>query len=321
MYDRTRNSRLLVSKDYSYDGDANMKRRKLQDDNTTTTAMVSESQETEPLMPTFTYLNVTSPSPAICHCALNRPPVNALNTAVWTELLALLTHLEAHAFPTHTTVLLFTSQSRGDIFSAGNDLKEVFVPATTEERFHHFWNTSTTFLSRLYVSPLTTIAALRGATPAAGCILSLCCDVRIALHDVSMGLNEVAIGLTVPAYWARVFLRTANSRAQAERLLLTGDMLTAREAKELGVVDEIVQGDKADLHDRALTIATEWAKRGRVAHSRAQTKRNMHEDFAADWLNSAAEEASSAWQMLSNPRTIGLLGVIMQNLRKRPARM
>ena len=46
-----------------------------------------------------------------------------------------------------------------------------------------FWITSNKFLQRLYVSPLVTVAAIRGACPAGGCCLSLCCDHRVMSRD------------------------------------------------------------------------------------------------------------------------------------------
>lgn len=283
--------------------------------------MVSEQSSTSSHMPVFKYLKVSEPAPAVCHCALNRPPVNAIDTEVWTELLMLLTHLEKHAFPEETRVLLITSAARGPIFSAGNDLNEIYVPATTEIQFRHFWHISTTFLSHLYTTSLTTIAALRGATPAAGCAIALCCDVRLAQQDATIGLNEVAIGLSVPFFWARLFLRVANSRARAERVLATGDMISAQQAHQIGIVDVVVEGAAEQLLHDAIALADQWAMRF-GAEGRAVTKRNIRSDFAADWLDYANEEARVAWRQLSNPQTVDALEKILRKLGKmRPARM
>ncbi len=51
-------------------------------------------------------------------------------------------------------------------------------------RYRDFWVTSNVFLARLYCSPLVTIAAIKGACPAGGCCLSLCCDMRIMTEQV-----------------------------------------------------------------------------------------------------------------------------------------
>jgi hypothetical protein len=49
------------------------------------------------------------------------------------------------------------------IFSAGNDLGELFAPGTSRERYKRFWATSQEFLCQLYVTPLVTVSAIRGA--------------------------------------------------------------------------------------------------------------------------------------------------------------
>lgn len=49
------------------------------------------------------------------------------------------------------------------IFSAGNDLGELFAPGTSRERYKRFWAVSQEFLCQLYLSPLVTVAAIRGA--------------------------------------------------------------------------------------------------------------------------------------------------------------
>ena len=51
-------------------------------------------------------------------------------------------------------------------------------------RYTDFWVTSNVFLARLYRSPLVTVAAIKGACPAGGCCLSLCCDLRVMTEQV-----------------------------------------------------------------------------------------------------------------------------------------
>ena len=51
-------------------------------------------------------------------------------------------------------------------------------------RYRDFWVTSNVFLARLYRTPLVTIAAIKGACPAGGCCLSMCCDVRVMTEQV-----------------------------------------------------------------------------------------------------------------------------------------
>ena len=67
-------------------------------------------------------------------------------------------------------------------------------------------------------SPLVTIAAIRGACPAAGCNIALCCDHRIMTAQGYIGLNEVAIGISVPEMWCNLMGRTIG-QGPASQLL------------------------------------------------------------------------------------------------------
>lgn len=99
-------------------------------------------------------------------------------------------------------------------------------------RYRDFWVESNQFLARLYRSPLVTIAAIRGACPAGGCCLSLCCDLRIMADGSGhIGLNEVAIGISVPLYWARLMARVVG-QASAERLCQFATLVAPQEAKK-----------------------------------------------------------------------------------------
>ena len=65
-------------------------------------------------------------------------------------------------------------------------------------RYREFWVVSNQFLARLYRTPLLTLAAIRGACPAGGCCMALCCDLRFMVDGPGhIGLNEVR----VPEHW------------------------------------------------------------------------------------------------------------------------
>ena len=60
-------------------------------------------------------------------------------------------------------------------------------------RYTDFWVTSNVFLARLYRSPLVTLAAIKGACPAGGCCLSLCCDMRVMTEQVRRTEQQLPI--------------------------------------------------------------------------------------------------------------------------------
>jgi len=105
-------------------------------------------------------------------------------------------------------------------------------------RRRNFWKISNEFLGNLYISRLVTIAGIRGACPAGGCCLALCCDYRILTNPGYIGLNEVALGISVPKYWGRLMERAIGS-GKAEKLLQFAQLVKAKQALEIGLVDEI----------------------------------------------------------------------------------
>ena len=167
------------------------------------------------------------------------------------------------------------------------------------------------FLSHLYRSRLVTVAAIRGSCPAGGCITSLCCDWRVMSADGNpiIGLNEVALGISVPRHWAAVMATTVGHR-HAERLLSRGQLVGAAEAKELGLVDDVV--DKAGLME-----AAEREMRVRLRHAdtgRVLTKTAMREALSMEWERTWQAEAESGWAMLSEEKTVRMMSQVLQRL-------
>jgi 3,2-trans-enoyl-CoA isomerase len=200
-----------------------------------------------------------------------------------------------------------------DIFTAGNDIRELYSKSTTEERFTTFWLAQQTFLTRLYTSRLATVAAIRGACPAGGCIFSLCCDYRVMTSDVagaSIGLNEVALGISVPRYWVHLFIQLLGP-TRGELALLSGQMLSVEKALEGGLLHALVP--KASLipeAERALSkLFLSKPDAGRVA-----TKLDARREFAQKWQDYAPEEAANAWKMLSSPQITAAMGAVLQRL-------
>lgn len=180
---------------------------------------------------------------------------------------------------------------------------ELYAPATSAKRYATFWRLSNTFLARLHSSRLATVAAIRGACPAGGCCLSLCCDHRVMTATGSIGLNEVLLGIAVPKYWGALMARVIGLAA-TDRLLQRGAMVDPREALRLGLVDELVDSS-ADLLSRAETAMQELLRV--PSHARALTKVNMRGDFCAEWQAFCVEEAVGAWAMLESPAVQGAI--------------
>lgn len=237
---------------------------------------------------------------------LAREPVNTLNLDAWRALDSALTQLEADP---QVHGVIFCSGVQRDVFSAGNDIMELYAPKTSLARYTEFWVTSNCFLARLYRTPLLTIAAIRGACPAGGCCLSLCCDYRIMSDVGSIGLNEVMLGISVPKYWGLLMARTVGV-GQAERLLQFGRMLKVQEAQALSMVDEVVP--KSEVAGRAEQRMRALLKL--PAGARGSTKANLRDDFSREWEAFCQPEAREAWKMLESREVVASLERYMQQL-------
>jgi Delta3-Delta2-enoyl-CoA isomerase len=261
-------------------------------------------------------LSLTYPGRGVAHLSICAPPANALNLALWRSLAAALRRVESDGA---TSVLVISSGLRRPVFSAGNDVAELHAPSTTEARFKEFWVTSTTFLAALHASTLRTIAAVRGACPAGGCVIALCCDERVVLRcpAFTFGLNEAALGIPVPTHWAQLMLTVGGARAAVERMLYSGRMADVDAALRLGLVDRAVDGGRGDLmaaaEEMAVAAAAETAG-GRGAGFRL-TKKAVRGPFSAAWSSFAEEEARQSWAMLSSDAVAAQLGRVLAQLR------
>jgi methylglutaconyl-CoA hydratase len=178
---------------------------------------------------------------------LNRPEKrNAISTQMIAELLSAFDELEK----TRTRVVILTGA--GKAFSAGMDLEMLQAigrqsPAENQEDsrriakiFRRVWS---------YSKPL--IAAVNGHALAGGCGIATLCDFTLAVPEAKFGYTEVKIGF-LPAI-VSVFLTRQIGEKRSRDLLLTGRLLEATEAKEFGLVNEIVPPGKlmARAHELA----------------------------------------------------------------------
>lgn len=252
------------------------------------------------------YVNTEVKDTGYAIVTICREPVNSMNLELWQQLADTLEQLEKDP---SVRGVIFQSGLKKDVFTAGNDLQELYAPKSSAERYRDFWITQNMFFTRLYRSPLVTLAAIRGACPAGGCALALCCDYRIMTDFGNIGLNEVALGIPVPAYWAQLMVRTIGQRP-AERLLEFGLMPSAAEALQLGLVDELAKvEDLLASAENAMAKMLEAPDPGRQA-----TKLSLREEFSKAWAEFSKPEAEGGWKLLSHPKTIQALEAVIQRL-------
>jgi enoyl-CoA hydratase/carnithine racemase len=130
----------------------------------------------------------------------------------------------------------------GQLFCAGHDLKEMTAHRADADGGKSFYEETFALCSRLMQSivelPKPVIAEVDGIATAAGCQLVASCDLAIASDRSRFGVNGIDVGLfcSTPA----VALTRNIGRKRAMEMLLTGEMIDAREACEFGLVNRVV---------------------------------------------------------------------------------
>lgn len=163
---------------------------------------------------------------------LARPPANALDPG----LIAALRRSVAEAAASGARGLVLSGAP--GFFTGGLD-----VPALLpldRPAIRAAWQDFFVLLGELANSPIPVVAAITGHSPAGGCVLSLFADYRVmAEGPFKIGLNEVAVGIPMPAALHAAAVHVVGSR-WAERLCTTGELITAEQALAIGLVDELV---------------------------------------------------------------------------------
>jgi methylglutaconyl-CoA hydratase len=183
----------------------------------------------------------------IAGITLNRPDKrNAVSATMIAELQTALDEVEK----SHARVGIITGA--GKAFCAGMDLEMLAAisqqsPAENQEDSRRMAK----MLRRLWSFPRPLIAAVHGAALAGGCGIATLCDFTLATPEAKFGYTEVKIGF-LPAI-VSVFLTRQIGEKKARDLLLTGRIVDAAEAKELGLVNEIVPAE--NLLARAKELA------------------------------------------------------------------
>nr|AGC72415.1 enoyl-CoA hydratase I 1 [uncultured bacterium A1Q1_fos_2037] len=181
---------------------------------------------------------------------INRPDkLNALNEEVRVELLAALAEIE-HDDGVGVVVITGAGEKS---FIAGADIGEFAGRSPFDQRFAM---RSPRIFDVMASFPKPVIAMINGFCLGGGCELSMSCDMRIASDRARFGQPEINLGL-IPGGGGTQRLPRLVGMGHAMRMILSGDMIPAAEAKEIGLVDLVYPAD--DLRAKTLEIAQKIA--------------------------------------------------------------
>jgi len=171
----------------------------------------------------------------VAKISINRPPLNILNTETLLELSMALE--KARSDPSIFLVIITGVGDRA--FSAGVDIRD-HLPDKVSSTLSVFNRVFYTF--RSLDKPV--IAVVNGVALGGGCELAMGCDMIIASEKAQFGQPEITVGAIPPV--AVVLLPKLIGPAKAFELILTGDVITAAEAKQIGLVNKVVPSEKLE---------------------------------------------------------------------------
>lgn len=197
----------------------------------------------------------TLPDEKIAVLKMHRKPANSLSLEMMEAISSGIKQIEADP---KIQAVIMSSDLSNNIFSAGLELTELYQPSS--DRLPKFWYAFQQLYIDLYGSRLSTIAAMNGPAPAAGCMIALSCDYRIMTSNpkVSIGLNESQLGIVAPPWLCQQYIDTIGNR-NAELALLLGTLFSPQKALEIGLVDQLTD-ESDDVLDAAKKMAAKFVK-------------------------------------------------------------
>src|SRR6202047_4309728 len=182
----------------------------------------------------------------IAYVTLNRPKVmNALNKATIKELRAAFEDARDDS-AVHGVILTGAGERA---FAAGADIAEIANNTAVEAEAATRRGQALPDLIENLGKPV--IAAVNGFALGGGCELAMACTIRVAAESAKFGQPEVKLGV-IPGYGGTQRLPRLIGRGRALKLILSGEIIDAKEAYRIGLVNEVVPG--ANLIARAEAV-------------------------------------------------------------------
>ena len=195
----------------------------------------------------------------ILYLTLNRPEArNALTPGMWKDIQAA---VEMARFDDNIKVVI-VSGSGDKALASGADIQEIHDREALKQ------------LEDLY-KPV--ICAINGYALGGGCELAMACDIRIATSRSKFGQPETNLSI-IPGAGGTQRLPRLVGVGRAKELIYTGRIITAEEAKEIGLVNQVTGDTREELMEAARAMAMKIMKKGPVAITMAKMAINVGMD-------------------------------------------
>ena len=236
---------------------------------------------------------------------------NALSEAMMNNLVEELTKAASNQ-----SIRVIVIASNGPVFSAGHDLKEITAARYQKDfgdaYFKSLFDTCSSLMQLIVSCPKPVIAEVVGTATAAGCQLVASCDLATAADSAKFATPGVNIGLFCST--PMVALSRNVNKKNAMEMLLTGDMINAEKAKEIGLINNYFQTEK--LTNETMILANKIASKSSMTVSMGKGAfytqseldlsaayeytskvmvKNIHKEDAKEGIDAFIEKRSPEW--------------------------
>ena len=181
---------------------------------------------------------------------------NALSELMMKELIDILS--QASSDPSIRVIIIAAT---GSVFCSGHNLKEITNAREDKDRgesyYINLFNLCSSLMQLIVNCPKPVIAEVNGVATAAGCQLVASCDLAISSNSSKFATPGVNLGLFCST--PMVALSRNVSKKNAMKMLLTGDMISATEAKSMSLINDHVPED--ELTDTVMKLSEKIAQK------------------------------------------------------------
>jgi len=218
--------------------------------------------------------------------SMQRPPANAIDISLLTQLSTTLRELEQRS---DVTAMVLTGA--GKAFSAGLDLK--LVPTYDRSQQNELLRILNQAVYQLYALPIPTVAAVNGHAIAGGFVLALACDKRVAIDaGALLGLTEVRAGVPFPVA-AMAVVKAELPATTARELVLGGKNHDSSRALALAMVDELQPAEQVVARSKA--VARDLAAAPRESYGRIKRQLRQAAIAEIERAQGAADPLHGNW--------------------------
>lgn len=226
---------------------------------------------------------------------LNRPErLNALTFAIYAELAAFFRHLG-----TRESCRAVVITGSGRAFCSGGDVEDIIgeLFARDMKGLLDFTRLTVDLIRAMRALRKPVVGALNGTTCGAGAAIALACDFRIASDAAKCAFLFTKVGLSGADMGACFLLPRVVGLTKATELLMLGDFISAQEAAEVGLYNEVVEPER--LMERAQEVAQKLAKG--PAFGLAMTKELLNRAMSFDLETALEAEAQAQAICMQHP--------------------